>query len=328
MLTDTQGNTIHNLMNVKLHGYGVHTVSNGRELIYIDNDGNINKLNTEAKTTTTLIKKKNKLEPLCIYSSQSTGDLLVGTKIYFPEDITSIIRYKSSGKRVQTITDGNWNHRLYGYTAYITENLNGDVIVSDLQSQAVVVIDRAGKHRFSFTESSFLSPESDFSPYGICTDTMSNILVCDENLNSIHIIDKDGHHLQTLTLPEEEIYRPRCIDYDEERSIFRIGSWYCNTLCLYRYVTDIHPSLYLTGIVFADINMSSYSPSYNGLPSTGSQNVFGQKYIASSLILPDISDGKVIEAHGSESGSEENDTEESGNEIEDREREDSETEVN
>uniref|UniRef100_K1QSB8 Uncharacterized protein n=1 Tax=Magallana gigas TaxID=29159 RepID=K1QSB8_MAGGI len=55
---------------------------------------------------------------------------------------------------------------------YITENNNGDIAVSDYD--AVVVTEREGRHRFSYTGH---PAESVLRPRGICTDALSHILV-------------------------------------------------------------------------------------------------------------------------------------------------------
>lgn len=57
----------------------LHTVNSEGELIYKDKGFNINKLSTNMKTTTTLIKRTNSRQtPQCVYLSPFTGDLLVG----------------------------------------------------------------------------------------------------------------------------------------------------------------------------------------------------------------------------------------------------------
>lgn len=67
-------------------------------------------------------------------------------------------------------------------------------MVSDSGS-AVVVTDHEGKDRFSYTGR---SSRSRLKPRGICTDPLSNILVCDNVYKSVHVIDKDGQFLSSL----------------------------------------------------------------------------------------------------------------------------------
>lgn len=77
--------------------------------------------------------------------SPFTRDLLVG--IYRKEPQTSkVIRYNQSGKLTQIIYQDKTGQELYNLPNYITENNNGDVVVSDYDDDdpcgAVVVTER------------------------------------------------------------------------------------------------------------------------------------------------------------------------------------------
>ncbi|XP_062572781.1 protein lin-41-like [Saccostrea cucullata] len=105
-------------------------------------------------------------------------------------------RYKSTGQELQH----NPCQGQYINPKYITENQNGDVIVSDSSigyfgSGVVVVTDCKGTHRFSYKGN---KPESSFEPRGICTDELLNIIVCDINTKTVQMIDKDGQFLTVL----------------------------------------------------------------------------------------------------------------------------------
>lgn len=63
-------------------------------------------------------------------------------------------------------------------------------VVSDFD--AVVVADCEGKHCFTYTRHPL---QSELSPRGICTDTLSHILVCNLKTEAIQIKDKDGQFL-------------------------------------------------------------------------------------------------------------------------------------
>ncbi|XP_062620892.1 uncharacterized protein LOC134282504 [Saccostrea cucullata] len=176
ILTNTAGDELDNVTDIKQYSYGGHTVNNDGDLIYIDNHGNINKLSTYNKIKTTLIKCRAPRVlwiPQCIFSSPSTGDLLVG--MLNTGTVTGkVVRYNSTGEIIQSIQYDNTGCELYSRPIYITENRNGDVIVSDIGC-VVVVTDCDGKHRFS---------DRSLFPLGICTDALSHILVCDYNTKS------------------------------------------------------------------------------------------------------------------------------------------------
>nr|XP_034319380.1 uncharacterized protein LOC117687243 [Crassostrea gigas] len=221
---------------------GLHTVNNESELIYIDKNYNINKLSKDMKTATTFIKKTGSTwKPLCLYWSPFTGDLLVGM-------YRKVTRYNQSGQLTQTIQHDNKGLGLYREPSYLTENNNGDVVVSDSDNftGAVVVTERGGRHRFSYT--GHLSG-SLIQPGGVCTDALSHILVCDVNTDTVQILDKDGHFLSHFLISPSGISQPHILSYDVSTHCLWVGSWYDNIVEIYRYITtqdsptDEHPRL-------------------------------------------------------------------------------------
>lgn len=76
-----------------------------------------------------------------------------------------VTRYKKTGEETHTIQFNNDRLQLYRLPLYITENKNGDVVVSE-NKDAVVVTDRGGKHRFTYTR---IPSGSKISPRGVCT---------------------------------------------------------------------------------------------------------------------------------------------------------------
>ena len=144
-----------------------------------------------------------------------------------------VILYSDQLHPVQTIQHDNTGHEMYRYPQYITENRNRDIIVSDLD-RGVVVTERGGRHRFSYT-----GPPSGsrLLPRGICTDALSHILVCDVNTHTVQMIDKDGHFLSLLLTPQQHgIDRPHSLNYDDKTHLLWVGSLYNNTVCVYRYI--------------------------------------------------------------------------------------------
>ncbi|XP_056007785.1 uncharacterized protein LOC125666670 isoform X2 [Ostrea edulis] len=231
ILIDTTRDTIHRVANIitSLFTGGLHTVNSSGELIYIDSKHNINKLSTDNKTVTILIQSTSPWYPQCVYCSPSTGDLMVGMFNYRTGKLT---RYNSSGQHILTIEHDNTGHTLYSEPLYITENNNGDIIVSDW-GRGVVVTERGGRHRFSYT-----GPPSGSSlyPRGICTDALSHILVCDVNTDTVQMIDKDGHFLSLLLTRQHGINEPYSLNYDEKTHLLWVGSGNTNTVSVYRYL--------------------------------------------------------------------------------------------
>ncbi|XP_062614570.1 uncharacterized protein LOC134276326 [Saccostrea cucullata] len=223
LLTNTAGDTLHCLLDGRKSYWGVHTINIHFDLIYIDKCYNICKLSNDNRTKSTLKTRVNKLDPWipqCVYCSLITGDLLVG--MWDTNTWTGkIVRYNNGGQHIQTILYSNTGRELNSLPRCISENRNGDVVVSDLLLDAVVVTDREGKHRFSYTAP---PPMSRLSPRGICTDVLSHILVCDFNTNTIHMIDKDGKFLSLILTEQHGICEPQSLSYDDKAHLLMVGS--------------------------------------------------------------------------------------------------------
>ncbi|XP_061165869.1 uncharacterized protein LOC133196899 [Saccostrea echinata] len=121
-----------------------------------------------------------------------------------------VMRFSSTGQEIQVIQHNNTGKKLYKFLAYITENHNGDIIVSDLQN-GVVVTERGGGYRFSYT---CHSSGSRISPQGICVDVLSHILVTDDISKIVQMFDKDGHFLALILTRQNRITTSRGLGYD------------------------------------------------------------------------------------------------------------------
>lgn len=169
---------------------GLHALNSECELIYIAKNSNINKLSKDMETTTTFLAISHLARKArCVYWSPSTGDLLIGTYIR-KLDIGHVMRYNKSGRLTQIAQLHNRELKVCGQPNFITENTNGDIVVSNctnFTTGAVVAKDRSGKHRFYYT-----GTQSEFRPRGICTDALSHILVCDDATRSIHMLNRNG----------------------------------------------------------------------------------------------------------------------------------------
>ncbi|XP_065943770.1 uncharacterized protein [Magallana gigas] len=269
ILTDTKGVSLHRVEDLcggVIFGNGSHTMNSESELIYIDWNCNINKLSKDMKTTTTLIKSTDSTcEPRCVYWSPSTGDLLVGLYMTKYHTQTGMVtRYNKSGTDWQLTPpkqNDNTKWGLYSQPQYITENNNGDVVVSDC-NEGVVVTERGGRHRFSYT-----GPPSGpvINACGICTDALSHILVCDTYTNTVQMLDRNGQFLSHLLIRPSGTFIPRSLSYDVNTHRLWVGSDDNNTVVIYRYITrqdaltDLNPAT-------ADV-MESLSE----IPTTGTE---------------------------------------------------------
>eukprot|EP00105_Crassostrea_gigas_P035787 XP_019919935.1 PREDICTED: uncharacterized protein LOC105320970 [Crassostrea gigas] len=165
------------------YGSGFETVTLEGDLIYAERFEQVISKITLDNTTTELIKTGD-WEPISVHSSRINGDILVGM---VKDGKAKVTRYDKTGTEIQNIQWDNEGQELYSKPLYITENINSDICTSDFDKSAVVVVDKSGQHRFTYTDQG-----SEFLPYGIDTDILGHILVCDFNSNKVHLLDQDG----------------------------------------------------------------------------------------------------------------------------------------
>ncbi|XP_062595588.1 RING finger protein 207-like [Saccostrea cucullata] len=220
---DLQGNVIHKIKTSD--GRGCHTVTQDGDLIFTDKYNSVINRITQDNNITEFIKT-GVWRPLSIHSSHINGDLLLGMK---KDDEAKVTRYNKTGKELKKIQRDNKGWQLYSVPYYITENINGDICTSDLYNE-VVVMNKSGHDRFSYT-----GQKSGFRPYGICTNVLGHILVCDGFSDTVHLLDQDGQFLSLLITKQQGVKTPRSVCVDDENNLY-LGQGDTNTLTVYKYL--------------------------------------------------------------------------------------------
>nr|XP_022341563.1 uncharacterized protein LOC111135625 [Crassostrea virginica] len=223
--TDLQGKQLQKIQTSgRYEGY--HTATQDGDLIYTDRDKKVIYRITPEKKITEFIEKGD-WKPLSVYSSRINGDILVGM---IKDNEAKVTRYNKVGKEIQNIQRDNQGQGLYSEPHYITENINGDICTSDWNKKAVVVVNKSGQHRFSYT-----GRGSVFGPFGICTDVLGHILVCDDASNTVHLLDQDGGFLSVILSSQQGIKYPRGVCVDDENNLY-VGKYDTNTVSVYKYL--------------------------------------------------------------------------------------------
>nr|XP_022341637.1 tripartite motif-containing protein 2-like [Crassostrea virginica] len=234
--TDLQGKQLQRIKTS--HGIkGYHTATQDGDLIYTDKDKRVIYRKTTDKKITEF--KTGDWRPLSVHSSRINGDILVGmikqdqhSRVLSVIMDSKVTRYSKAGKELQNIQKDNQGQDLYRKPHYITENINGDICTSDYSKQAVVVVNKSGQHRFSYR-----GQGSRFCPYGICTDVLGHILVCDTSLNSqsVHLLDQDGGFLSFILSSQQGTTSPCGVCVDDENNLY-VGQYDTNTVTVYKYL--------------------------------------------------------------------------------------------
>nr|XP_034325994.1 uncharacterized protein LOC117689315 [Crassostrea gigas] len=202
-LFDLQGNLHH---TVSITSVGLYLCMYNKRVVYSDQSDNTMKMISDTDTEVTMFTTGNWI-PFGVTSAAS-GDLLVCLR---KGDQSKFVRYSSTGTVLQEIQYDSQGQPLYKKAAYITENDNGDIIVSDWEKYAVIAVDRFGIFRYAYSGVTFST---------VTTDSVGHVIVTDYFGDKIHMLDRDGRFLGYI-IPEEGIKRPRgvCILGDGEMMV-------------------------------------------------------------------------------------------------------------
>lgn len=111
------------------------------------------------------------------------GDILVSV---CKGQKAKVDRYGGDGYKKQEIEIKQNGRRLFRKPSYLTQNISGDICVSD--QNKVVVTTNDGRFRFNYYGGRFKA----FGPQGICCNKLAHIIVADDINNIIHVVNDSG----------------------------------------------------------------------------------------------------------------------------------------
>jgi hypothetical protein len=227
---DSTGHLVHGKLSGGYIIAETHTVTEDGDLLFIGGYHEVQKLTSDGRVTTLFTTDR---PARCIHSSRINGDILVGSG-------GRVTRYNRAGQELQVVE--YYEGLSYSLLHYITENYNGDVLISDRGQSAVVAMDKSGRRRFVYRGLQSVRKDRwyDFLPCGICTDIHGHVLVCDSSNHCVHLLDQDGHFLSLLLTKEHGIRDPWTLCVDDQHNLY-VGQGYSNTINVYRYLqhTDV-----------------------------------------------------------------------------------------
>ena len=178
------------------------SVTNLGELVYSDN-----KMRTvyivRCGAIERLIKTPDEYYPEEVCCTRS-GDILVHMRSTVAIKLivkrrNKIVRYHDLKMTQEIKNDEHGNLLLKEGLGplFMTENINGDICISDTNAQVVVAVDKCGNVQFRYEGKSYGKQEA-FSPGYIVTDSLGEVILTDRDNDCLHILDQNGQFLMIV----------------------------------------------------------------------------------------------------------------------------------
>lgn len=209
-------------------------VTREKELYFCDWKGRtINRQNLNATNRDIdVVLKMEEWTPRAICVSKS-GNLLVCMTLHY--DQCKIIQYsgKSIIREIQFDENGDAMFHHKGGDIFVTENGNGDICVSLPAHRSVQVVSNVGDFRYSYHGNTDSSTSNKFSPHGITTDRLRQVLIADSENNRIHCIDVDGHFIKFICCG---LVDPRAVQVNTINSNLYVGEFSTGKIKIIKYI--------------------------------------------------------------------------------------------
>ncbi|XP_052697510.1 uncharacterized protein LOC128175723 [Crassostrea angulata] len=194
-LFDLQGH-LHHTVSITYHG--MYLCMYNKQVVYSDQSDKAVRMISDTDTVVTMFKTGDWM-PYGVTSAASGGLLVCLRK----DDQCKVVRYSSTRTVLQEIQYDSQGQPLYKDATCITENVNGDIIVTDWQKKAAIAVDRLGIFRYSYS-----GKDIEFFACSVATDSVGHVIVTGGVGRNISMLDRDGQFLRYI-IPEGGIKDPR-----------------------------------------------------------------------------------------------------------------------
>ncbi|XP_078323001.1 uncharacterized protein LOC144622255 [Crassostrea virginica] len=216
-LFDSHGN-LHRSVSIPCTGFYICMFD--KDVVFIDQlNKAIKRISNETKDTATMFTTGD-WTPYSITRSAS-GDLLVCLR---KDDQSKVVRYSCTGTVLQEIQYYS-QQPLYQAPWYITENVNGDIIVTGNKEKKIIAVDRHGQLRYSYFGGKSAS--------SVDTNSFGHVFITDFTGDKIHVLGMDGKFMRYI-IPEGGIQRPRAICIINESEMV-VGECLTGTAKIFNY---------------------------------------------------------------------------------------------
>ena len=205
-LVDRDG-TVKETTNIEFDLTDVTVTSDG-DLLLSDGDNKCIKLVSKMKTIRSLFCTISNRGPegLCYLHN---GDVVVT----FAYD-RKVTVYSRDGEIRRT-----FNNITFRFPIRVAVNkVNQDIYICDLEDDyydypgKLIAVRADSRLRYEYTGQG----DNVFTPAGVCTDLMGNVLIADYSNHRVHILDQEGQFIQYILTLQQGMYRPTTLDVDRE----------------------------------------------------------------------------------------------------------------
>ncbi|XP_078312759.1 uncharacterized protein LOC111133990 [Crassostrea virginica] len=204
-----------------------HTATQDGDLIYTDKDERaICRITPDRKITEFI--KTGDWTPVSVHSSRINGDILV---LMMKDGEAKVTRHSKTGRKKKSIHKYT-RHTGNRHPCNITENINGDIVVSDFSEQKVMFVNKLGKTlcfgRYDCANT--------FLPTGICTEAHGHILVWESWMETMHLFDQDWEFLGSTDFAYFGFMRINSLCVDVENNLYMGRN--TNKVTVYKCIQD------------------------------------------------------------------------------------------